>query len=452
MSSFKDDLIKARSYIVFIIGLLLAFTLVYFIEKQSPVTSGTSHSGVIQPLVTIRNSTNIPPIPAPRALNEEEMAWAKTAWKYFENNTRPETGLCNSVDGYTASTLWDTSSYLLAIISAERLGIISSKEFDLRIEKALSALEKMPLFNDVLPNKSYSTISLKMVDYGNNESATGIGWSAIDIGRALVPINILVWHYPQHTEAARKVVARWKFEEMLKNSELYGALREKDGTIKLLQEGRLGYEQYAAKTFTLLGLDATEALNYRRNLSFIDIYGVELPIDTRDPARFGAQNFVVSEPYVLDGLEFGFDATSRELAWRVFSAQQMRYKQTGILTAVSEDHVDGPPYFVYNTVYSGGRKWAAITEDGKDASAFRSVSIKAAFGWHALYRTSYTSQLIGLVSNLRNPTKGWHTGRYERTGKENASINANTNAIILESLAYIQHGSLLGLSTESIRP
>ena len=49
---------------------------------------------------------------------------AQVAWKYFENNTQPETGLANAVDKYPSTTMWDTASYLGALVSAYELGII----------------------------------------------------------------------------------------------------------------------------------------------------------------------------------------------------------------------------------------------------------------------------------------------------------------------------------------
>jgi hypothetical protein len=68
-----------------------------------------------------------------RSLTAEEQVWAKTAWQYFVNNTQENTGLVNSVNGYTATTMWDTASYMMAAISAQRLGIISNTEFDMRM-------------------------------------------------------------------------------------------------------------------------------------------------------------------------------------------------------------------------------------------------------------------------------------------------------------------------------
>jgi Protein of unknown function (DUF3131) len=47
------------------------------------------------------------------------------------------------------------------------------------------------------------------------------------------------------------------------------------------------------------------------------------------------------------------------------------------------------------------------------------------------------------VADLNDPERGWFAGRYEATGKPNKSVNGNTNAVILESLAYIRKGSLV---------
>ena len=89
----------------------------------------------------------------------------------------------------------------------------------------------------------------------------------------------------------------------------------------------------------------------------------------------------------------------------------------------------------------GGRKaWNTITDEGKDASEFRSLSTKAAMGWLVLYHDDYTSRLEKALAGLSDPSKGWFAGRYERNGKENRALTANTNAIVLESLCYLQNG------------
>lgn len=455
----ESNLVKARSSLVFIIALLTAFTAVWLIEKKSsaalnavPTPLQVAATPSFQPhaaqemhvlqLVKLEISADMAPPPAPRALTEQELQWARIAWRYFKNNTDGKTGLVNSVEGFPAATMWDTASSLLALVSARKLELMTQKEFDARQGKVLASLGRMPLFDQTLPNKSYNTATLAMVDYENHPSQTGIGWSAIDMGRLLVPLNIIAWNHPQHAQAVRKLIARWDTARLTRNGQLFGSLIEQ-GKVALVQEGRLGYEQYAAKTFGLLGLDAAQAADYSSYLQQVEVYGIQVPYDRRDAASLGAHNYVLSEPYILDGLEFGWDRFSRELAWRIYRAQEERFRHTGVLTAVSEDHVDRPPYFVYNTVFTNGKTWNTLTEKGEDVSALRSLSVKAAFGWHALYRSEYTTQLITAVAPLHDPAKGWYAGLYEEGNKPNTSINANTNAVVLESLAYIAHGKLL---------
>lgn len=435
--SFKQNLIRARSHFVFLIGLAVAFSLVIWLEQWQPAFSAQAHNPVPQKLqpVTLLAPTAV--------LTEQERAWAAIAWRYFENNYQPETGLVNSADAFPASTLWDTASYLLALISAERLALIDRATFDARVAKLLQSLAGLQLFDGKLPNKSYNTQTLQMVDYNNQPSARGIGWSAIDIGRILVPLNLLVWNYPQHTALVQQLLVRWSFPALIEQGEMFGATLTSTGETQLVQEGRLGYEQYAAKSIGLLGQDVSTAMNYGAHLSYVNIYGIPVPTDSRDPAKYIAHNYVVSEPYILDGLEYGGDQISREFAYRVYAVQEKRYQATGRLTAVSEDNIDEAPYFVYNTVYTGGKAWQTITDSGQDASKFRSLSTKAAFGWHALYGTPYTQQLVEAVASLHNPDKGWYSGVYEESGKPNKAITANTNAIVLESLCYRQFGPLM---------
>jgi len=448
MSTFKQNLVRARSALIFLIGLTFAFWLVFTLEMWKP-QPGMSSAQPTTRFATIKiNEDDIRPR-THRALTSQEMSWARTAWRYFENNTVAETGLANSADKYPASTMWDTASYMLGMISARRLDIIDETEFDTRVSTLLKTLSTMPLFDDVLPNKSYNTNNVAMVTYNNEETVRGIGWSAIDVGRIMVPLNVLVWHYPEHTQQVGEVLQHWKLSALMIDAEMFGTdLDETEETI-YLQEGRLGYEEYAAKSLNLMGQDVSRALDYEMNTELVDIYGIKIAADSRKPDDFGALNYVVSEPYVLDGVEFGWDRFSRELAKRVFDVQQRRYEKTGVLTAVSEDNIDQEPYFVYNTVFADDKAWNAVTESGEDASEFRSVSTKAVMGFHALFENEYTAELVDHIENNFDAERGWYSGIYEADGKPNKAITANTNGIILETLHYIVNGPMLSAQGEA---
>lgn len=438
---FKQAVVNARHHIVFLFGLLTALVIAFNIE--------TRDYGHILGNITFEATEEIP-VRESRVLTEEEFIWANTAWTYFENNYQENTGLVNSVDGYPSTTMWDTASYLMGLLAAEKLNIISQSTFELRMEKALHTLARLPLIDGKLPNKAYNTQTVQMVDYQNRPVENGIGWSAIDIGRILVPLNIMVWQYPKFNTHVNAVLNHWDVGVMIKDGYLYGSRPQKDGgtEMELVQEGRIGYEEYASKAMSLMGRDVFNAMKYIDYLEMRNIDGVEIPTDLRDPAKFHAHNYVVSESYILDSLEFGADSVSKIFAHRVYKAQENRYERTGILTAVSEDNVDEAPYFVYNTVFSDGKEWNAITDQGDDASHLKTLSTKAAFGWYALYDTPYTDLLIDDAKELFSEEKGWYSGRYEVDGRVNKAITANTNGIVLESLAYIENGALLSVGVK----
>jgi len=128
VSTLKQNLVKARSALIFLIGLSLAFWLVYSIEMWNPVPAIDKQSGVITSgIITLDESVKSARIH--RTLSADELQWAKTAWRYFENNYVPETGLVNSADKYPAATMWDTSSYLLGLISAYRLDVVDDGRY-----------------------------------------------------------------------------------------------------------------------------------------------------------------------------------------------------------------------------------------------------------------------------------------------------------------------------------
>ncbi|MGZ5179973.1 MAG: DUF3131 domain-containing protein [Ramlibacter sp.] len=439
--------VKARSSIVWIAAIVVAFGAVWWIERQTGLELVDRQAPARQAAAraaALPASPDLPALPGPRPLTEREQQWARLAWSYFEHNTDARTGLVSAVQGFPSASLWDTASSLMALLAARDLGLVDQNAFDQRMARALDSLGKLPLYGDALPNKSYDVRTLQMTDYRNQPAPAGTGWSAVDLGRLLVPLNIIAWHHPRHTEAARRVIARWNAAQLARDGQLWGMQAADGGTPQLVQEGRLGYEQYAARTLALMGLDVDVAADPLAHLRLVEVDGVQVPTDDRDPQQHGAQNYVTSEPWILQGLEFGWTRQAREMAWRVYRAQEQRFRRTGVPTAVTEDHVDQPPYFVYGTVWTGGQPWQVVTDRGEALPQLRTLSTKAAFGWHALLRTPYTTQLVEDVAGLNDPGGGgWYAGRYEAGGKPNQSLNANTNAVVLESLAYIARGPLL---------
>ncbi|MEA1880256.1 MAG: DUF3131 domain-containing protein [Campylobacterota bacterium] len=427
---------RARHHLVFLLALIVGSVLIYFLNNLDMKKQGLGMLTLENPIAPDLNITTA-------SLNKIEKDMAKVAWRYFENNYNVTTGLVNSVDNYPSTTLWDTGNYMMALISSKHLKIIDISTYNTRMEALLNTLSKIELYKGLLPNKVYNTQTLTMTNYENKVSKKGIGWSAIDIGRILIPLAYLEFNQPIFSKQIKNILSRWNLKNMTKQGALYGAVVAK-GKESILQEGRLGYEQYTSKMFAFFGVDITNALRYDKYLDFINIEGIDIPYDRRDKEHSDANNYVLMEPYMLDGLEFGWDYFSKEFSYRLYKAQEERYNNTGIFTAVSEDHLDQKPYFIYNTLYVNKKVWAAIDEFGKVHNNMKQLSTKASFAMDALYHTTYTNKLIEQLKPLQSK-RGWYTGIYEKSGKINKSITCNTNAIILESLMYKEIGPILNM-------
>ena len=388
-------------------------------------------------------------------LTQREMELALIAWKYFENNYQPATGMVNAADQYPSTSMWDLASYLGGMVAALELGIIDRSQFDSRLSPLMRTLRSLSFFQDELPNKAYNTQTAEKVNYNNKPGE--IGFSALDLGRLLIWLKIVKERYPEYGDDIDAFVLRWNFCKVIDRcGTMYGAVLGDNNQVRYLQEGRLGYEEYAAKGFQLWGFDTTRA-SLPEPYHFAQIYGIDIPYDARDPRELGAHNYVVSESYILDGIELNWDLacdgscqdlvhTDRimpDFAGRIYRAQEERFRRTGILTARTEHQLDGPPYFVYDTIYSDGYPWNTISEEGKYLPQFAAMAMKAAFGLWALWQTPYTDQLFESASKLYDPEKGFYEGRFEKSGELIKAFTANNNGIILEALLYKVRGKLL---------
>ena len=383
---------------------------------------------------------------AANPLTEEEWGYAQSAWNYFVDNVQPDTGLPNAAGGYPSGTLWDMGNYLTAMNAARWMGLIEQSEFDSRLNQFLGSLAALRLFEDKLPNKVYNSATGEMVDYGNSPIDRGIGWSALDIGRMLAAFRMIQNCHPQYNDWINGVVEGWQVALSVQDEKLYGAAVLEDDSTLMVQEGRLGYEEYASRGYELWGYNVPQAISFEP-FKFVDIYGIQIPVDTRDYQTTNANNYVVSESYILDAIEFGLEGELADYARRVFEVQKRRYEETGLLTAVSEDNINQPPYFLYSTVYSNGEPFAVITEKNELYPEMRTLSTKAAFGWHYVYPDSpYAQQIFDHVKNTSNSGRGYYAGIYE-SGLYDAEpplndiLTGNTNGLLLEILYYKARGN-----------
>lgn len=386
-------------------------------------------------------------------LTEEEMRWAKIAWKYFDNNYNYSTGLVNSADRYNSASMWNVAETLAGFMAAYELGIIGPDQFDYRVSKLLCFLSNIRLFDRKVPNILYNTKTGEMVNYSNETGA--IGWSSKDLGRLLIWLKIIRERYPQYGEYIDKIVLRWNYCDIIDDKGvIYSGYKTTD-SIKIVNDARLGFEEYSARGFQSWGFYTGMASRFDPYLS-ICIYNKRILYDGRDSRMYGGRNSVVSLPYLLDGLEFRWknagcrdqydyiwiDPRMRAQARNVYLVQESRYRQDKILTARTDHLLSAEPYFVYDGVFSDGYKWNTVSNSGKFYPDNALVATQAAFGFWALWDNDYTDHLIEAVKFLNDPQRGWYEGRHEMTGCYETTISLSTNAMILECLLYRQMGKI----------
>ena len=428
--------VKSRlSSLIFLFGIISAAAVAVFLDQASQ-----NFSSQIRTTQISADANFIAPLP-PRTLTSEDKLDARRAWRYFELNTR-DTGLVDSVSGFPSTTLWDQGSYLLAIIAANKLSIIDTTVARQRALQLLQSLQEITLYGDTLPNKAYNTETLQKTDYSNSVLEEGIGWSALDLARLLLALRALEHHFPELSANVLQIVRNWKLDAFANSGELWGMVDDGENA-SILQEGRLGYEQYGARAAALWGLDVGTSLSATRVLDWREVEGVSIPTDKRTAKSYGAITPILSEPYLLQAFELGLDRESSFLSSNIYKAQKRRFDRQKIPTMVSEDHLDKFPNFAYSSLFSNGREWAVVNESGDSYDHLRTLSTKAVFGWDALYQTPYTRQMRSMLRSLPDEDKGWQAGIYEETTEPNSVYSLNTNAVILEAFQYKGFGPFL---------
>jgi hypothetical protein len=378
---------------------------------------------------------------APAALTQADREMlldaARTAWAYADANYNPATGWINSVEEYAYATVWDIGSGLMALYCADQLDLLDGDEYDRRMRRALQSLIDARLFEGVAFNKMYSTRTGQMAGRAGQESTTserGYGWSVLDIGRLLAVLRVIDQTQPQYRDLMMQIVNRLDYSRLIRDGYLRGEDLNRSGRLRRYQEGRVGYEQYAAAGFAAWGHTAEAALDLNRNTYPVPVLGVPVRGDRR------GDEHLTSEPFVMMGLELGWTPEIRTLAANVLAAQEARFKETGTVTIVNEDALTGPPYFLYYSVYSSRRPFAVEAPAGAPRGPTpRTVSVKAAHGWHALLPSDYTRLALERVQGART-AQGWGAGVFEESGRVSGGRNVNTAAIVMEAALYAQRG------------
>jgi hypothetical protein len=358
---------------------------------------------------------------------------ARTAFTYLKAHRSPKTGLVAATPGWANITLWDVGSLVGAVYAAGELGLLSGAERDQWMTTLLHTLANAPIVDHTAFNRTYVVANAGMLGDKDVPTRIGSGWSTTDLGRLLIWLKVVETKLPSHAAEARAVAQRIDFDRIVQGGALKGAEMNDAGKPFLYDEGRVGYEQYAARGFELWGHPAARSLDPRAHARPVTVMGQTLLHDTRGNDK------LTSEPFILMGMETGFRGPFDNLARAMLAVQQARYEKTGTVTMVSEDAVQVAPwYFYYYSVYSEGETFA-VRAHGPVKNGPRWVSAKAAFAWHALYPSAYTWTAVQAVQPARH-ADGWASGVFEKSTRSTGIRNLNTAAVILEAALYRKLG------------
>jgi hypothetical protein len=343
--------------------------------------------------------------------SDEWASWAEAAWRYFQPGVgvNSVTGLHYATADWQRLTDWDLGVYISAIISAERLGLVSRDGqwgSDYRFDKVLSFLETRPITADRLPYAQYDA------NTGGVPSDVGDRLAhPSDSANLLLALDDLRSFRPDFSSRIDSIVGRYNFESFAQSD--YFAASDI-------------YPFYAAQGYGAFGFSTPKlrALEDLGGGSTVNVYGEEIP-----------EADVTSEPLLLAILGNRTNELYETYANKVFLAQQSRYELTGRLTAFSEGAYLAPQYYVYEWIVTGAGKSWQITAGGV-VDVPEVVYTKMAFAFHAVYDDEYTRTLVNQVSSLVTG-RGFLEGVME-DGKVVDVLSDKTNGMILQAACYFK--------------
>lgn len=363
---------------------------------------------------------------------------AAVAWQYFERGTAKNDGMApataweeaGKLQGYAFATMWDIGSFIMANVSAHRIGLIDQTRFETSIQRIIDFLGRSAY--------RYKAVNLPEAERPiGRERGQRKGFDSADVGRLLITLKILD-RYTEQSFPVADLVTTWGLQASIIDGDMHDI-----GTRTTTSVQQNSYAHYPARGFRLWGVDVNPVYQERNPLADMDAT-LRFLEEVRSRGR------IATEPSTTEEVELGASAYGKIIADVLHAAQIKRYEETGIPTCVSECPIDQPPWFTYQGYQIGGNgsTWVvdAPSPSGKRqiirlGDAIRLVSTKGCFLWLATRPDAY-SQMLYALAREKGQTNGFGfaSGIYEATREPTIHSDVNTNGIILEAIAYIING------------
>lgn len=363
---------------------------------------------------------------------------AAQAWKFFERKTKARTGLAapnvwpagdGTYGSYDILTMWDVGSIVLATLSARSIDLIDDATFEKRISGILDFVKRATYTRKgglKVPNFRTDIVTAKSVE---------AGYDTTDTGRLFIALRILDDATNKRFDAAA-LFKGWTLDKTV----IDGVMNDIKGG-KFYPARSNIYRYYVARGYDFWSIKHNP------------VYTGAAP-DKDEAARkaflkeLGEIGPIATEPSLIELVEVGPSPYATVIADVLEKRQIERHKATGKLTSVSETPIDREPWFTYqglDLTREGEAAWTVYpykTDKRWSTPSFapdnRVINTKAAFLWFAARPSDYSEELWKLVrKDARAKDFGFHPGIFEKTGKPPTNIDLNTNASILEAIAFI---------------
>ncbi|AZV77143.1 DUF3131 domain-containing protein [Parasedimentitalea marina] len=373
------------------------------------------------------------PIVRSRADKDALLEDARTAWRYFERFTHPQTGLCPATVNFApgggnihkAVTMWDVGSQINGLISAARIGLIDQKEFRQAITKLLPQIRGRVSQDRLLPQGWIVTDRHK---WGNKN------FDGSDAGRLMSALDCLRRYDDSFAVQLDKITSAWDLDKVILNGEMHSVT---DGVLHSSYVSHSAH--YSALAFRRWGLTVKSPYEFSAGQSVHDSQMGLLEA----VAKIGP---IGAEPLLLEAMELGMSPESKHLADMLFTAQFEEFQETGQLVCVSEGPLDVEPWFSYQGLQLDAQKrtWAIDTvgqeTEYRQPEFWRShhvISCKAAFLWGAYRPHNYSDRLVNYVRTRARTKNGFAASIFSQSQRATEYYtDINTNAVILQAVAH----------------
>ena len=347
------------------------------------------------------------------------VSWASTAWSYFAPGVgvNSATGLHMSNLNFHCFTDWDLASYIMSIIYAYKLGLITSGgtctgtqsntwEFDCRIKYVMNFLMHRPLSNGTPYDFYSSDNSNPFQQCSTNDNGLT---NAADTGRLLSALSILETVTGAYDSDVSTILGR---SSSTYNQFASTCCNGADYYAYLIAEGFYAFQSAFWPSAGCCGV-----------FSAIDSYsGPYCPSSPSPPGTIPASTLPIintnSEPLNLEillGQQHSTDAHFLGFAQSVYGVQKNIWSSNGSLTAWTEGvYPSYPPSYesyVYEwveDVSSGScEPWRILDSNLNDYNPQNPALdfTKTAFSYLAIYGSNpYTDALVNAVSALASST------------------------------------------------